>query len=103
MEGMTGDLSRGTWVAICHDGHEAGYPSQYEWFSQKFLGRALICRETLFSLWGSIAMAFALQPARISPMEAVRAEALPAGPGWQFEPKWDGFRCLAYRDGDRCV
>jgi ATP-dependent DNA ligase len=48
-------------------------------------------------------MAFTLQPGRISPMEAMRAEALPAGSGWQFEPKWDGFRCLAYRDGDRCV
>jgi len=34
-------------------------------------------------------------------MEAVSAEKLPAGPGWQYEPKWDGFRCLAYRDGDR--
>jgi ATP-dependent DNA ligase len=34
-------------------------------------------------------------------MEAVSAEALPSGAGWQFEPKWDGFRCLAYRDGSR--
>jgi len=25
---------------------------------------------------------------------------LPTGPGWQYEPKWDGFRCLAHRDGD---
>src|SRR5690349_12737591 len=46
-------------------------------------------------------MAFPLQPGRISPTEAVRAEALPSGPGWQFEPKWDGFRCLVYRDGAR--
>jgi hypothetical protein len=29
-------------------------------------------------------------------------EALPvAGPQWQYEPKWDGFRCLAVRDGKR--
>ena len=34
------------------------------------------------------------------PMEARLAEALPDGEGWQFEPKWDGFRCLAHRDGD---
>ena len=27
------------------------------------------------------------------------ASALPSGEGWQFEPKWDGFRCLALRDG----
>jgi len=65
--------------------------------------RAFIRRETLPSFWGSLEMAFALQPARISPMEALSAEALPAGAGWQFEPKWDGFRCLAYRDGDRCI
>jgi ATP-dependent DNA ligase len=34
------------------------------------------------------------------PMEAESSEALPSGTGWQFEPKWDGFRCLAFRDGD---
>jgi ATP-dependent DNA ligase len=33
-------------------------------------------------------------------MEARLVEALPEGPGWRFEPKWDGFRCLAYRQGD---
>jgi ATP-dependent DNA ligase len=32
-------------------------------------------------------------------MEAKLADALPAGEGWQFEPKWDGFRCLVFRDG----
>jgi ATP-dependent DNA ligase len=34
------------------------------------------------------------------PMEAETADALPEGRGWQYEPKWDGFRCLAFRDGD---
>lgn len=34
------------------------------------------------------------------PMEAETADVLPAGDGWQYEPKWDGFRCLAFRDGD---
>jgi ATP-dependent DNA ligase len=33
------------------------------------------------------------------PMEAKLVEELPAEPGWQFEPKWDGFRCLAFRAG----
>jgi ATP-dependent DNA ligase len=33
------------------------------------------------------------------PMEAESAEALPSGREWQYEPKWDGFRCLAFRDG----
>ena len=33
-------------------------------------------------------------------MEALLAAELPEGDGWQFEPKWDGFRCLARRAGD---
>ncbi|HKP22299.1 MAG TPA: ATP-dependent DNA ligase [Dongiaceae bacterium] len=33
------------------------------------------------------------------PMEAKLVDALPDDEGWQFEPKWDGFRCLAYRAG----
>jgi ATP-dependent DNA ligase len=36
----------------------------------------------------------------IAPMEARSASALPEGPAWWFEPKWDGFRCLAFRQGD---
>jgi ATP-dependent DNA ligase len=32
-------------------------------------------------------------------MEALPAADLPSGPEWQYEPKWDGFRCLAFRDG----
>jgi ATP-dependent DNA ligase len=39
-------------------------------------------------------------PFDTSPMEAKLVDALPRGRGWQFEPKWDGFRCLAFRDGD---
>jgi ATP-dependent DNA ligase len=35
----------------------------------------------------------------LAPMEALLAAELPAGEGWQFEPKWDGFRCLARREG----
>ncbi len=31
-------------------------------------------------------------------MEALPATELPTGPNWQYEPKWDGFRCLAFRD-----
>ena len=36
-----------------------------------------------------------------APMEAVLVGELPTGDEWQFEPKWDGFRCLAFRDGKR--
>jgi ATP-dependent DNA ligase len=32
-------------------------------------------------------------------MEAKHVDALPAGDGWQYEPKWDGFRAIAFRDG----
>ena len=28
-------------------------------------------------------------------------DAVPVGPQWQYEPKWDGFRCLLFREGDR--
>jgi ATP-dependent DNA ligase len=34
------------------------------------------------------------------PMEAKLVDALVSGTGWQYEPKWDGFRCLAFRDGE---
>jgi ATP-dependent DNA ligase len=38
-------------------------------------------------------------PLDTPPMEALLVEELPAGGEWQFEPKWDGFRCLAFRAG----
>jgi ATP-dependent DNA ligase len=37
-----------------------------------------------------------------APMDALLVGDIPTEPGvWQYEPKWDGFRCLAFRDGDR--
>src|SRR3954469_18686033 len=36
----------------------------------------------------------------IPPMEARSVDEIPTGDEWQYEPKWDGFRCLAFRDGD---
>jgi ATP-dependent DNA ligase len=35
------------------------------------------------------------------PMEALSVDQIPVGPPWQYEPKWDGFRCLVFRDGKR--
>ena len=35
----------------------------------------------------------------LPPMEARSVDQLPVGPEWQYEPKWDGFRCIAFRDG----
>jgi ATP-dependent DNA ligase len=40
-------------------------------------------------------------PRSYEPMEAKLVEQLPTGGEWQYEPKWDGFRCLAFRDGDK--
>jgi ATP-dependent DNA ligase len=37
------------------------------------------------------------------PMEAKLVDEIPTGPQWQYEPKWDGFRCLAFRDGEKVV
>ena len=36
----------------------------------------------------------------LAPMEARLVEAIPEGAIWLYEPKWDGFRCLAFRNGD---
>jgi ATP-dependent DNA ligase len=33
-------------------------------------------------------------------MEALLVAEIPQGPYWQYEPKWDGFRCLVFRDGE---
>jgi ATP-dependent DNA ligase len=34
-------------------------------------------------------------------MEALSVDTIPVGAAWRYEPKWDGFRCLAFRDGDK--
>src|SRR5712692_4873357 len=39
----------------------------------------------------------------LQPMLSSAASALPHGDGWQFEPKWDGFRTLVFRDGDEIL
>jgi ATP-dependent DNA ligase len=40
-----------------------------------------------------------LQPP-VEPMETRQLQRIPEGAEWLYEPKWDGFRCLAFRDGD---
>jgi ATP-dependent DNA ligase len=37
----------------------------------------------------------------LPPMEARSVDEIPVGDDWQYEPKWDGFRCIAFRDGDK--
>ena len=39
----------------------------------------------------------------IQPMLSTSAATLPGGEGWLFEPKWDGFRTLVFRDGDEVL
>src|SRR5215467_7550316 len=39
----------------------------------------------------------------ILPMLAKRVSELPEGGDWIFEPKWDGFRALVFRDGDEIL
>ncbi len=39
-------------------------------------------------------------PLDLEPMEAEPVDELPDGPGWAFEPKYDGFRCVAFRARD---
>jgi ATP-dependent DNA ligase len=39
-------------------------------------------------------------PPPVLPMLSKRVDSLPEGDGWIFEPKWDGFRALIFRDGD---
>jgi hypothetical protein len=34
-----------------------------------------------------------------APMEALSVDSIPVGEAWRYEPKRDGFRCLAFRDG----
>src|SRR5258706_7710257 len=42
-------------------------------------------------------------PPPLAPMLSAAAAALPHGDGWQFEPKWDGFRTIVFRDGDEIL
>ena len=44
-------------------------------------------------------MSLPLQPP-FKPMLAKLTRTIPEGDGWLFEPKWDGFRCVVFRDGD---
>ena len=47
-------------------------------------------------------MGFLIEPPLL-PMLAKRVDAIPRGEGWSFEPKWDGFRAVIFRDGDELL
>jgi ATP-dependent DNA ligase len=38
---------------------------------------------------------------QFAPMELRSVATIPDGPQWLYEPKWDGFRCIAHRDGEQ--
>ena len=44
-------------------------------------------------------MPFAIKPP-LAPMETRSVDEIPSGDNWQYEPKWDGFRCIAFRDNE---
>ncbi len=39
----------------------------------------------------------------VEPMLAKSASVIPTAPGMHYEPKWDGYRCIVFRDGDEVV
>jgi ATP-dependent DNA ligase len=39
----------------------------------------------------------------ISPMLSKAVDEIPVGEDWHYEPKWDGFRCIVFRDGDEVI
>jgi len=45
-------------------------------------------------------MALPIKPP-FPPMDAQLVDKIPAGAQWEYEPKWDGFRCLAFREGNK--
>jgi len=47
-------------------------------------------------------MGFLIEPP-VLPMLAKRVDAIPEAEGWSFEPKWDGFRAVVFRDGEELM
>jgi len=49
--------------------------------------------------WERLLVTLPIRPP-YEPMELLQVERIPDGAQWQYEPKWDGFRCVAFRDGE---
>src|SRR6059058_1571865 len=58
----------------------------------------MLLRQRLPTLLARCGMRLELKPP-LPPMEAKSVDEIPTGDEWQYEPKWDGFRCIAFRDG----
>ncbi|PDT52808.1 MULTISPECIES: ATP-dependent DNA ligase [Sinorhizobium] len=65
----------------------------------KATGRPRSARKARAAAEAVSAGGFAL-PVSTAPMEARSATELPRDGAWQYEPKWDGFRCLAFKSGE---
>src|SRR5256885_6047992 len=63
--------------------------------SDRTLDIGLSCRVTVDGI-----MTLPIKPG-FAPMEALLVSEIPEGNNWEYEPKWDGFRCLAFRDGKK--
>ena len=49
--------------------------------------------------WHDGRMALPVRPP-VAPMLSKAQDDIPAGGGWRYEPKWDGFRAIVFKDGD---
>ncbi len=76
--------------------HPAGKPIKFAYILINSINQATL------SLLEGLLRESSMLPIKTSyePMEAELVEILPDATGWQFEPKWDGFRCLIFKDGN---
>ncbi|HET7441685.1 MAG TPA: ATP-dependent DNA ligase [Terriglobales bacterium] len=68
--------------------------------AQSKVGTGAVSPETLEQAFPPIRLP--IQPP-YPPTEARSVAEIPTGPGWLYEPKWDGFRCLVFREGDKVL
>jgi len=62
---------------------------------------AAVCSQLAqrFPIGNACRMTLPVRPP-ISPMLSKATAEIPVGEGWHYEPKWDGFRCIVFRDGN---
>ena len=111
-------IFRATWLAIIVSGFSTvervkPFPGHLKYFALRVAGRNQLQRSRVRTAGASrIAPApFAFKhnmpmmnlpiAPPFPPMEARSVAAIPEGPQWEYEPKWDGFRCLLFRDGGK--
>src|SRR5207302_961475 len=78
-------------------GRPASWSQKIVWRYSSSAGVA--CSRVTISSYPRPVVALPLKPP-VKPQLARPAKDLPDGDGWRFEPKWDGFRTIVFRDGD---